>query len=378
MKNLILVWCLLHTVKSTLVDPKGYIMYCPCMGRFGNQADQFLGALAFAKALDRTLILPPWVEYHWPNPKSVQVPFDKYFKVHPLAEFHKVMTMELFMEHLAPTVWPPGERIVFCYSARTHYVDKKTSDEPSCAAKDGNPFGPFWDTFEVEFDKNVFYGPLTYDSYNPHEIQRWLKRYPADKYPVLAFTGAPGAFPVSESNVRLHKHLQWSDGIDKKAERFIKKNLPDGPFVSIHLRLGSDFQNACDHLSSSPMMFAAPQCFGYRQEHGKPDKEMCYPSDDAIVKQVKKAVKKVGAKSVFIGTDSRDLIDKMSKVIKDVKFVKSKKDNPHLDLALMARGDIFIGNCFSTFTAFVKRERDVKKLPSEFWAFKQKTIHDEL
>lgn len=66
---------------------------------------------------------------------------------------------------------------VFCYSARTHYVDKKTSDEPTCAAKDGNPFGAFWDTFEVEFDKNVFYGPLTYDSYNPHEIQRWLKRY---------------------------------------------------------------------------------------------------------------------------------------------------------------------------------------------------------
>lgn len=44
-------------------------------------------------------------------PLKVQVPFDKYFKVHSLAEFHKVMTMELFMEHLAPTVWPPGERI---------------------------------------------------------------------------------------------------------------------------------------------------------------------------------------------------------------------------------------------------------------------------
>ena len=69
------------------------------------------------------------------------------------------------------------------------------------------------------------------------------------------------------------------------------------------------------------MMFAAPQCFGYRQEHGTPDKEMCYPSDDAIIKQVKKAVKKVGAKSVFIGTDSRDLIDKMSKVIKDVSRI---------------------------------------------------------
>jgi peptide-O-fucosyltransferase len=47
-------------------------------------------------------------------------------------------------------------------------------------------------------------------------------------------------------------------------------------------------------------MFAAPQCFGYRGEHGKPTQEMCYPPDDVIVKQVKKAVKKVKAKSVFI------------------------------------------------------------------------------
>ncbi|KAH9360050.1 hypothetical protein HPB48_001624 [Haemaphysalis longicornis] len=79
-------------------------------GRFGNQADQFLGALAFSKALDRTLVLPPWVEYRTGEPRSVQVPFDTYFRVETLAKYHRVLTMEHFMDRLAPTVWPPGNR----------------------------------------------------------------------------------------------------------------------------------------------------------------------------------------------------------------------------------------------------------------------------
>ena len=44
---------------------------------------------------------------------SVQerTPFDKWFKVEPFREFHKVVTMEKFMKEIAPKVWPRGKRI---------------------------------------------------------------------------------------------------------------------------------------------------------------------------------------------------------------------------------------------------------------------------
>ena len=41
---------------------------------------------------------------------QVQVPFDTYFKVDAINEYHRAITMEEFMEKLAPKVWPVGKR----------------------------------------------------------------------------------------------------------------------------------------------------------------------------------------------------------------------------------------------------------------------------
>ena len=158
--SVLLVLPLCVGTQSPSVDPRGYIMYCPCMGRFGNQADHFLGTLGFAKGLDRSLVLPPWVEYQAGRRGSVMVPFDSYFNLTKVAEFHRVVTMEYFFEHLAEKIWPPGERISFCYGERRGPLDQ------SCNAKDGNPFGPFWNTFNVSFDRSEMYGPLSYDVYH--------------------------------------------------------------------------------------------------------------------------------------------------------------------------------------------------------------------
>ncbi len=76
------------------------------------------------------------------------------------------------------------------------------------------------------------------------------------------------------------------------------------------------------------------------------------------------------------------MIAKLRAVFKkaDVSVHKLDGDDPHLDLVILGQANHFIGNCVSSFTAFVKRERDAKGFPSSFWAFPthKKISHTEL
>lgn len=368
----LIVFCLFLTniftsfCNNVELDVNGYVAYCPCMGRFGNQADHFLGALGFAKSLNRTLILPAWVEYRTGELKSLQIPFNTYFNVTHLKTCHKVILMEEFMKEIASNVWPPEYRIAFCYSPR--------GNTTTCNPKEGNPFGPFWDTYNIDFVGSEFYGPMHYDMYHGDMSNQWKKKYPVVSWPVLAFTGAPATFPVQLENKYLQKCLQWTDEISEKAKNYIKQKLPPGAFVGIHLRNGIDWVRACEFTSSSPNLFAAPQCLGYRNERGKATSTMCFPTLDVILRHLKRVIRNdSNIKSIFVASDNNYMISELNNALArmEVRVFRQEGRNvsPHLDLAILGKANYFIGNCISTFSAFVAREREVKGLPTFFWGF---------
>ncbi len=155
---------------------KGYVLYCPCSGRFGNQVEQFMGALLFASKVDRVLVIPPFITYPsalQEKPKNAYIPFDDYFEMEEIKKYYPdVITMETFMTELAPIYWKEGNRFAYCSSGLADNNDGKCTRE-------GNPFRTFWEDQGITFDESTVWRTestsLHYNIEVPDTAKEWKK-----------------------------------------------------------------------------------------------------------------------------------------------------------------------------------------------------------
>ncbi|CAH8529912.1 unnamed protein product [Schistosoma rodhaini] len=347
-----------------------YITYCPCMGRLGNQIEQFLGMIAFAIKINRTLVLPPWnimsslkaVSFYIYFNIQNFVPFGNLFNITTLLSVHQFISLENFMLNKAPVIWPATKRTALCFRPRSGPLFN------DCNAKNGNPFKEFWDKFNVSFTSSSFYFPLSTD--DPKE--EWDQLFPPETYPVLAFIGPPSSFPVRPENRVFHRYLEWNSHINLATEDFINRWL-NKPVVGVHLRNGGDFLNACSHLKSGlRILFSSAQCHGDFNELPpyKVTEDMCIPSKELVLQTISYGVRLIKAKSIYVSTDNDPMLSLIRRhfsntTVKRVVWEPYRK--PEEDLSLLGRIDLAILNCVSTYSAAVKRERDAKNLPSMFF-----------
>ncbi|CAM4980827.1 unnamed protein product [Rotaria socialis] len=338
------------------IDPNGYIIFCLCMGRFGNQAEHFLGGLAFSKLINRTLIVPPWRTYK-------NVPYSEWFQLESLLSYHRVIDAQDFMEQLAPRIWPQESRIGFCWLP----ADKSKKD---CKMKDGNPFESFWNELHIDFIDTVAY-QLNYDEYS---IDQWNRLFPFVRYPVIALKDAPASFPMEARYRSLQKYMTWSENIINEVQQHQKNLFNNESYIGIHLRNDLDWEQACSNVESyeTRSYMASPQCLDLlSSSHTFVTHKICYPTDEEILRLLKNVILRTRIRNIYVATDKRSMIKEIEEHLSAQRVHVKHLDPwlPVIDVAMLAHADYFIGNCVSSLTSIVKRARDIKKLPSAFWGF---------
>lgn len=361
------------------------------MGRFGNQAEQLLGSLQFAHHLNRTLVLPPFIKYNYHDIEFI--PFQDIFDVDAIREYTDVITLEDFMATVAPDLWSPSQRKIFCFASRL-------GPQKGCNPLDGNPFGPFWRHINVtDFPTSVFHSPL-----QTHYLQAddWSERFKDE--PVLAFVGAPSSFPVNDEATLLQKYVRWSPSAINAGRSYKEfRSFSNTSYVGVHIRHASDWKNACSLLEEHRMhqLFSSRQCTTGKKIDGL-SYSLCLPNLDKIALDIARILRESNANVVYIATDKDEYEDWtnlyriLSKTSSNLVMItpswtfstsfptgKAVDKSPTLiqDLVILTESDHFIGNCISSFTGVVTRSRKWQGSPSPTTFFAEDGLvsvdHDE-
>lgn len=105
-------------------------------------------------------------------------------------EYHRTVSLADFMTEVAPALWPPSARFMYCFQYNQEAADCRTKQVHSSVPNDqltawqGNPFKSFWDNINVDFveDRAIRW------SYKSSAVH-WQEKLLVSDHPVLALRG---------------------------------------------------------------------------------------------------------------------------------------------------------------------------------------------
>ncbi|KAI9001817.1 GDP-fucose protein O-fucosyltransferase [Hyaloraphidium curvatum] len=306
----------------------GYIMYCPCMGRFGNQADYLLGMLGVAKRADRTLVVPPFIFYEAGRRfADVETVFD----LQKLRNAGRVVTLREFRSRKLPL----ESFLSLCPFLRGG----------TCSFGTGQPAEDFW---SHALGPGVV--PPASSAYpqalvSGGRAKDWARAFPAELHPVLVFTGVPVPFPVLSEDIRFQRYLSFAPAIADKAKQ-ATSGFPR-PWIAAHVRYGSDWDGACRVGVGRPEWMSSPQCLAPGE--GNVTMEMCYPPLEDVARDIAHVAAPIGAKAAFVASDDKNAVDALRTLLKAraIELLSLPDADPLVELAVMSSSDAahFVGNC---------------------------------
>lgn len=69
-------------------------------------------------------------------------------------------------------------------------------------------------------------------------------------------------------------------------------------------------RNACEHAEGIPQFMASPQCLGYSR-YRTVTRDLCFPAREDVLNRTEQAVRKLGAKALFVATDNDPMLEEL-------------------------------------------------------------------